>query len=158
MQQFQVKSIGEIKVDAEGMIIKLDRYYIPALKELDGFSHICVLWWFNGCDNEKSRNVLDMQSPYKKAPAVMGAFATRSPERPNPIALSTAQVIGIDYNQGVIRLAYIDADNGSPVVDLKPYTPSLDRVERPKAPAWCSHWPKSVEQSANFAWGNEFNF
>jgi tRNA-Thr(GGU) m(6)t(6)A37 methyltransferase TsaA len=158
MQQFQVKPIGEIKVDAEGMVIKLDRYYIPALKELDGFSHINVLWWFNGCDNEKSRNVLDMQSPYKKAPAVMGTFATRSPERPNPIALSTAQVTGIDYDQGAIRLAYLDADNGSPVVDLKPYTPSLDRVERPKVPAWCSHWPKSVEQSGDFAWENEFNF
>lgn len=157
MIQFNVNSIGEIRVCDEGMFVDVYKQYIPALKELNGFSHLNILWWFDDCDNEKSKNILEVQSPYKQAPAVMGTFATRSPERPNPIALSTAQIIYIDYDNGKIQIAYIDANDGSPIIDLKPYTPSLDRVEIPGVPGWCSHWPKSLEESGEFDWENEFN-
>jgi tRNA (Thr-GGU) A37 N-methylase len=88
----------------------------------------------------------------------MGIFATRSPVRPNPIALSTSQIIHINHNKGIIQVAYIDANDGSPVLDIKPYTPSLDRVEAPGVPEWCHHWPMSIEQSGAFDWENEFNF
>lgn len=88
----------------------------------------------------------------------MGIFATRSPIRPNPIALSTVEIIHIDYQKGLIQIAYIDANDTTPVLDIKPYTPSLDRVETPGVPEWCCHWPKSLEQSASFAWEEEFNF
>jgi tRNA-Thr(GGU) m(6)t(6)A37 methyltransferase TsaA len=158
MNQFQVRPIGKIRICDEGMFADVDKHYIPALKELNGFSHLNIFWWFSDCDNEKSRNVLDIQSPYKNAPAVMGTFATRSPERPNPIALSTAQIIRIDDDHGIIQLAYIDANDGSPIIDLKPYTPSLDRVEIPGVPEWCSHWPKSLEESGEFDWESVFNF
>lgn len=158
MQPFQVKPIGKVRVSAEGMFVEVDKQYIPALKELDGFSHLHIVWWFSKCDNEKARKVLTIHGPYKKAPAIMGTFATRSPERPNPVALSTVQLSYIDHVNGTIRLAYIDANDGSPVIDLKPYTPSLDRVERPDVPAWCGHWPKSLESSGAFDWETEFNF
>jgi tRNA (Thr-GGU) A37 N-methylase len=88
----------------------------------------------------------------------MGIFATRSPVRPNPIALTAVQAIEIDYEKGVIHIAWIDANDGSPVLDIKPYTPSLDRIEAPGVPEWCSHWPKSVEESGHFDWENEFIF
>lgn len=45
-----------------------------------------------------------------------------------------------------------------PVLDIKPYTPSLDRVETPNVPEWCSEWPKSTEESGNFDWESVFNF
>jgi len=67
-------------------------------------------------------------------------------------------VLGIDYEKGRIQIPYIDANDGSPVLDIKPYTPSLDRVEDPGVPAWCRHWPRSLEQSGSFDWENEFNF
>ena len=87
---------------------------------------------------------------------MLGTFATRSPERPNPIALSCA---GVTYlKEGRIGLDYLDAEAGSPVLDLKPYIPSLDRVEAPGVPDWCSHWPSSVETSGDFDWGAEFRF
>ncbi|TCL67318.1 tRNA-Thr(GGU) m(6)t(6)A37 methyltransferase TsaA [Hydrogenispora ethanolica] len=158
MLQFQVKSIGRVRAGAAGMFLEIDREYRPALKELDGFSHLNILWWFSGCDNERSRAVLEVPSPYRKAPAVMGVFATRSPERPNPLALSTAQLLRLDHTNGIIRIAYIDAADGSPVLDLKPYTPSLDRVAGPEVPEWCGHWPKSLEESGAFDWEQEFNF
>jgi len=61
-------------------------------------------------------------------------------------------------DNGVIGLAYIDADDQSPVLDIKPYTPSLDRAETPRVPEWCGHWPKNVESSSDFDWESEFNF
>jgi tRNA-Thr(GGU) m(6)t(6)A37 methyltransferase TsaA len=158
MQKFYVNPIGKINVNEDGMYIELESEYIPALQALDGFSHLNIIWWFGDFDNDEMRSILEAEQPYKKAPAVMGIFATRSPIRPNPIALSTVQVISIDYENGVIHIEYIDANDGSPVLDIKPYTPSLDRVASPDVPEWCRHWPRSLEESENFNWENEFNF
>lgn len=120
--------------------------------------HYNVIWWFSDFDHEETRNILETPQPYKKAPKVMGVFATRSPVLPNPIALTTVQVIHIDYQNGIIQIAYIDANDSTPVLDIKPYTPSLDRVETPSVPKWCCHWPKNLEDSGNYDWENEFNF
>ena len=130
MTTFNVHSIGIIRCNEEGFFLKLEPAYIPALKALEGFSHINILWWFDGCDSKELRKVLETQQPYKGAPKRMGIFATRSPVRPNPIALTAAEVIHIDEANGEIHLGYIDADDKTPVLDIKPYTPSLDRVER----------------------------
>lgn len=52
----------------------------------------------------------------------------------------------------------IDANDNTPVLDIKPYTPSFDRVETPGVPVWCSEWPKSTEASGCFNWEQVFNF
>lgn len=158
MSEFTVKKIGEININNEGMFVKVRAEFIPALTALEGFSHINIIWWCDGCDDETSRKLLQVSSPYMGSPERMGIFATRSPQRPNPVALTTAQVIYIDYQAGMIQIAYTDADNGSPVLDLKPYTPSLDRVENPEVPGFCSSWPKSIEESGDFDWESVFNF
>lgn len=155
---YEVHSIGKISSTESGTFLQLEPQYIPALQALDGFSHINVIWWFSDFDNEKARSILEADQPYKKAPKKMGVFATRSPMRPNPIALTAAEIINIDYQKGIIQIAYIDANDGTPILDLKPYTPSLDRIETPGVPEWCCHWPKSSEQSACFEWEKEFNF
>lgn len=158
MKQILCNPIGKVSVCGETVKIILKEQYIPALRELEGFSHINVVWWFSGCDGKDSRQVLEVESPYRHGPQRLGVFATRSPERPNPLALSAAEIIGIDYDAGSIELAYIDAWDESPVLDLKPYTPSLDRVGTPAVPAWCSHWPKTLEESGQFCWEEEFQF
>ena len=158
MEHFEVYPIGKIQTNERGTVIEIEPKYIPAMKALDGFSHINVIWWFSDFDNKEARNILDTPQPYKKAPAIMGVFATRSPMRPNPIALTAVEVISIDYQKGLIQIGYIDANDNTPVLDMKPYTPSLDRIETPAVPKWCSHWPESLEQSASFPWENEFNF
>ena len=158
MKTFELHPIGSIHSNDEGMYISLEREFIPALTALDGFSHINVIWWFDKFDSNEARAVLEAQQPYKNAPEVMGIFATRSPVRPNPIALTASEVIDIDYEKVIIRLGYIDADDDTPVLDIKPYTPSLDRVESPLVPNWCAHLPRSIEQSADFEWEKEFNF
>ena len=158
MQNFNVQPIGKINENEKGIFIELEQKYIPALQALNGFSHLNVIWWFSDCDNEETRNIFEAPQPYKKAPEVMGVFATRSPVRPNPLALTVVQVINIDYENGIIQITYIDANNDSPVLDIKPYTPSLDRVETPGVPEWCCHWPKSLEESEDYDWEYEFNF
>lgn len=158
MENYYVKPIGTIHVQGEDMFIELEEAYREGLEGLDGFSHIDVFWWFSEFDNEATRKVLSGPQPYKQAPEVMGVFATRSPIRPNPIALTPVSVLEIDYQKGMIKIPYIDANDGTPVLDIKPYTPSLDRVENPKVPVWCDHWPKSVESSGSFNWEDEFNF
>ena len=90
MKQFTVRQIGTMEMDKDGMYVKLLPEYIPALKSLEGFGHADILWWFDGCDDEENRSVLEAESPYKQGPDTMGIFATRSPQRPNPIALSGA--------------------------------------------------------------------
>ena len=158
MNELTLRPVGRI-VTCDGLkTIQLDKSYFPALTALDGFGHLSILWWFDGCDNKADRSSLKENSPYKNSPAVMGTFATRSPKRPNPIALSASEIISINMEEGTITLAYIDAEDNSPVLDIKPYTPSLDRIENPRVPDWCSHWPKSKESSGDFPWENEFNF
>lgn len=158
MEKLQVNTIGKIVCNEGDMKLVLDKAYAPALTGLEGFSHIQILWWFSKCDNTKNRNTLTEIKPYKNSPDILGTFATRSPMRPNPIALDTIQITYIDQVNAVIGLAWIDAYDGSPVLDIKPYTPSLDRVENPLVPNWCSHWPKCCEASGDFDWGNEMNF
>lgn len=158
MSNMQIKPIGRVVNKENEVCIALDKKYAPALEGLDQFGYVQVFWWFDGSDTSNDRELLVEQKPYTNGPDRLGTFATRSPSRPNPIALSTVQLTWVDKENARIGLSYIDAENGTPVIDIKPYTPSVDRVESPKVPNWCSQWPKSVETSGDFDWDSEFNF
>ncbi len=103
-----------------------------ALKGLDEFSHIWLIWSF---DTEKDNE--DGQpgswSPMVRPPRLggntrMGVFATRSPNRPNPIGLSCVKLLDItDSARGpLIRVAGADLKNGTSILDIKPYLPYTD--------------------------------
>lgn len=158
MNQLKIVSIGRVKIIKNEMFIIIEEEYAKALTGLNEFSHVNVLWWFSDCDNNKDRDTLSLSQPYKKGPSVMGVFALRQPQRPNPIALSVAKIINVNYKKNFVQVNYIDAKDGSPVIDLKPYTPSLDFVEDNTIPKWCEHWPNSYEKSLDYNWKNEFTF
>lgn len=158
MNNMKIFSIGKIMNNDETVCIKLERKYSDGLKGLDGYSHIQVLWWADKCDNASDRSTLTEKKPYKKGPEEIGVFATHSPERPNPVAVSNVRIASVNVTEGVVRLYYIDAFDGTEVIDIKPYMPSIDRIEKPTVPDWCSHWPKSHEESGDFDWEEEFNF
>ena len=155
-KRYELIPIGKILFSEKGPRIQIDGKYQAALKGLDGFSHVEVIWWFSRSDDEVSRNTLEVFPPYKTSVQSMGVFATRSPARPNPLGLSTARILSVKADDLHIVIDHIDAENETPVLDLKPYTPSLDRVERPIVPNWCRHWPASIEKAADFDWENEF--
>ena len=158
MQTFVLNPIGKVQYCGDKVQILINEKYRSGLIQLDDFKYINVVWWFDKLDNQSPRLQLTEIEPYKNAPNVLGVFATRSPSRPNPIALTCCSVIAIDIQKGIIDLGYIDAEDGSPVLDIKPYMPSLDRVEDPQMPNWCSNWPMSLEKSASFDWSKVFNF
>ncbi|MCR5255347.1 MAG: TrmO family methyltransferase [Acetatifactor sp.] len=156
MNDIKIISIGKIENKEGNVRIVLDPGYSEGLKGLEGYSHVQILWWADGCDNKDDRDTLVIEKPYTKGPDEIGVFATRSPARPNPIAVSNADIAYVDMEEGAIGLYYIDALDGTEVLDLKPYVPSIDRIEQPEVPEWCSHWPRSYEENDDFDWEAEF--
>jgi tRNA (Thr-GGU) A37 N-methylase len=156
--EFKVKQIGTVIMDGRKFGIKLEEKYTAGLTSITGFSHLNILWWAHGADEEKYRNSVVIDKPYKKGPDTIGVFATRSQFRPNPIGITVIQVESIDYKQGIVYTYYIDAKMNTPEIDIKPYHTCTDIVSSPQVPGWCSHWPDSIEESGEFDWEAEFNF
>lgn len=152
-----LKVIGRVNAK-HGFEIDIEEGYKEALTAMDGFGHLVVLWWANQADNPDLRKMTTTEKPYKTGPDTIGVFATRSPLRPNPICISVIDVIDIDYDQGIIYTSYIDAEDETPVLDIKPYYPCSDVVRGTKLPAWCSNLPNCIEESENFDWSHFFNF
>lgn len=149
-------AVGSVSTK-NGFQIKVDKEFALGLTSLEGFTHVQVLWYANQAPEWKNE-MLVMQSPYKGSPKEMGVFATRSPFRPNGICVSNVEVISIDVENGIINLGWIDAEDGTPVVDLKPYHPSEDRIVSAKIPEWGKSWPSCFEESGNFNWEEVFLF
>jgi tRNA-Thr(GGU) m(6)t(6)A37 methyltransferase TsaA len=155
-EEFTVKPIGYVRTGEGGTRLEIQTPYRPALRGLAGFSHIVVLWWCHLTADDDCRAITEWEQPYRNGPPVMGVFATRSPLRPNPIALTAVFVQEIDYERGIIQIPYIDAEDGTPILDLKPYHPSADRIRDVAVPEWCAHWPQWYEDSPAFDWEAEF--
>jgi tRNA-Thr(GGU) m(6)t(6)A37 methyltransferase TsaA len=153
---YTVYPIGRVVVDEGGFALSIDEAYRSALTELEGFSHINVLWWAHLLDDPMFREMTIAEQAYRNAPAEIGIFATRSPARPNPIAVTPVAVLSVDRESGVIRVPYVDAEDGTPILDIKPYHPSVDRIREVQTPQWCADWPQWYEDSATFDWGAVF--
>lgn len=159
MTNMTLKEIGKVIITEEQMQIQIHEPYRQGLIALEDFSHLIALYWANESDETDYRNMVVLnQQVYRKGPEQMGIFATRSAYRPNPLLISTIEPISIDVKNGLIELPFIDAFDGTPVLDIKPYTPSVDRIDNYQSPDWCQHWPKNVETSGDFPWEKEFLF
>ena len=101
--------------------IELDPQFIPALQDLEGFSHIYVLYYFHKSTGWKQKVIpfLDKQE--------RGLFSTRAPHRPNPIGLSVLKVEGVAENR--VLVSNVDILDGTPLLDIKPYVPQFDGAE-----------------------------
>jgi putative methyltransferase, YaeB/AF_0241 family len=148
--------IGKVKIENGRFFIELEEKYAQALKGIEEYSHIQVVWWFHLYDNDETRNYLVMDKPYAKGPEKVGVLASRSPVRPNPIGITACQLIRQESSTR-LEVAYIDAENDTPVLDIKPYEPSIDRVREVTMPKWCKHWPQYLEDNESFDWGKEFS-
>jgi tRNA (Thr-GGU) A37 N-methylase len=137
-EHFTVESIGHVEADEGGFALVIAEPYRQALID------------------PTFREMTIAERPYRDAPAAIGVFATRSPARPNPIGLTAVPVISIDVTSGVVRIPYIDAEDGTPILDIKPYHPAVDRIRNVQTPAWCASWPEWYEDSATFDWGSVF--
>lgn len=150
----EIKQIGLVAIVSNEFLIKINEEYLDALENISGFSHLQIIWWGHLCDDPQNRSNLTLEKIFKKGPDKLGVFATRSPGRPNPIMVSTIEVEEIDYNKGVIYTPYIDAEDNTPILDIKPYY-LMERVHNCKVPQWCKHWPNWYEDAHTFNWKKE---
>lgn len=97
--------------------------YWPALDQIEHNSHVILFGWFH----ESVRPTLKTR-PRKIAPMAIerGVFASRSPDRPNPIAMTIVPLLGRE--KGLLEVAHLDFIDGTPIVDIKPYCPGWDSV------------------------------
>ena len=140
-ETFQVFPIGYVRRRDGRTVLDILEPFVPALKELERFSHVQVLWWLSAFDDEMYREVMQSEHAPYEAP-VLGMFACRSPVRPNPLGLTTAETLRVDHAKGEVEIVNIDAFDGTPVLDLKAYFPSCDRVKDVRIPQWAADWPE----------------
>ena len=141
-KSFTICPIGVVTRQDESIWIDIFDDYSDGLLGLDGFSHINVLFWFHENDNPQKRAVLQVHPRRDKQNPLTGVFATRAPYRPNPIAMTTCKLLGVDEENGLVEVADLDAFDGTAVVDLKAYFPVCDRVQKATIPDWLAGWPE----------------
>lgn len=150
-ESFEVRAIGVVrspfarKVDAprqphaakdvEGRI-ELAAELAHAVEDLEGFEHVWVLAWMDRAEHFRPK-VLPPRSTKKR-----GVFATRSPHRPNPIALSVMELVRVEGT--VLHVRGMDLLDGTPVLDIKPYIPWADAIPRSRV-GWLEEEQASID-------------
>ena len=112
--------------------------FAEGLKDLDGFSHIILIYHFHQV-RESNLTVVPFLDPKPH-----GVFATRAPKRPNPIGLSVVRLLSIDRN--TLHIENVDILDGTPLLDIKPYVPEFD--DHPAARVgWLEHSKGAVQNT-----------
>ncbi|MHA1935126.1 MAG: tRNA (N6-threonylcarbamoyladenosine(37)-N6)-methyltransferase TrmO [Candidatus Thorarchaeota archaeon] len=124
-----------IKENEIDIFLEINERFWDGTLQLDKFSHIIVLWWISQRDTPSDRSHMQDYPPYPGA-ELSGVFASRSPARPTPIGHSIVKVESINANDNRIQIDQIDAFDGTPIIDIKPYMPTSDRVDDAVMPSW----------------------
>jgi tRNA-Thr(GGU) m(6)t(6)A37 methyltransferase TsaA len=103
------------------------------LQGIEQFSHLVVVFYMHRSDFDPQIHLVRRPRGWADMPA-LGIFAQRAKHRPNPIGVTAVELVGRDGN--VLTVRGLDAIDGTPVLDVKPYFPEFDRVESPVVPAW----------------------
>ena len=111
----------------------INEEWIAALEGIDGFSHIVVLFWMHTLSPDE-RFTTQVHPQRRPDIPLVGVFATRSPVRPNPIGLAVTRLLNRHDNR--LKVKGLDALDGSPVLDIKPYLCRGDRIEDSQIPWW----------------------
>jgi len=139
-EQAIVKFIGRVvEVKGEESKIEIKPEFCRGLLHLNQFSHLIVLYWLHLRDNENDRKTLRVIPMRHKGAPEMGVFATRSPSRPNPIGLCVVELLKLEDCSLIVK--GLDANVGSPILDIKPYIPRADSIPEAKAPEWTLKGP-----------------
>jgi len=143
MKQISLKPIGIVRNEVQGPMrggwedvtseIVVEEELRESLEGLEEFSHILVVYWMH-------RVPQGARPPGKVHPQgradlpLVGLFATRAPFRPNSLGVCVARLLA--RNGNVLRVMSLDAIDGTPVIDIKPYMPPLDSPSDVRVPDW----------------------
>lgn len=123
---------GAFAPESEG-VIEVYPEYAEGLSDLDGFSHIWILYHFHLSEGYRLRVIPFMDDVER------GLFSTRAPRRPNPIGLSLVKLLEVKDN--ILRIAELDMVDGTPVLDIKPYSPRIDNRDETR-----SGWLENIDE------------
>jgi tRNA-Thr(GGU) m(6)t(6)A37 methyltransferase TsaA len=122
--KMQSQTISELAINAD-----LD----GILDGIDDFSHLIVLYWAHLVPDER-RSLIRLHPMGSNDFPLVGVFATNSPIRPNSILTSVVKLLGREGN--TLKVTGLDALDGSPILDIKPYDGELDKLKDVKMPDW----------------------
>ena len=131
-----VESAGETEAR-----VRIFPEYCEGLKGINDFSHIIILYWLHLQDKEEERRTLQVFPRRHGMDTLVGVFACRSPTRPNPIGLCVAELLKVEGC--ILTVKGLDALEGSPIVDIKPYIPRTDCVHDAHVPEWTERGPRT---------------
>jgi tRNA (adenine37-N6)-methyltransferase len=103
------------------------------LDDIEEFSHIVVLYWPHLIAEER-RGLVHVHPMGLKGLPEKGIFATRSPARPNPVLVSTVELL--EHHGNILKVKALEAVDGSPIIDIKPYTEIYPEIKNPRFPEW----------------------
>lgn len=136
-------SIGTVKTSVEEPVdvnwgtvtseIHLNKDFSEGLKGLENFSHAVIIFFMHKSGFDPSADLIRHPRGQKNIPA-LGIFAQRARHRPNPIGITAVKIIRVKNN--ILTVTGLDAINGTPVLDIKPYFPVFDRIEKVVIPHW----------------------
>ena len=114
------------------LVIRAD--LTEALEGIEEFSHIIVLFWLH----HQTQKEMPLRQRPRRHPGgpLKGLFALRSPNRPNPIGKTTVRLLRRQGN--ILTVEGLDALNGTPILDIKPYLPGYDAAPDASVPDWIS--------------------
>ena len=113
--------------------IHLDAAFAPGLQGLGQFSHVIVIFFMHESTFDPGHDLVRRPQGRADMPEI-GIFAQRAKHRPNPIGITAVELMGIEQN--VLRVRGLDAIDGTPVLDIKPYYPVFDLMEQARVPEW----------------------
>jgi tRNA-Thr(GGU) m(6)t(6)A37 methyltransferase TsaA len=119
--------------------IHLDEALAAGLQGLEQFSHVVVIFLMHQSTFDPAEHLVRRPQGRADMPEV-GIFAQRARHRPNPIGITVVERVGIERN--VLKVRGLDAIDGTPVLDVKPYFPPYDRAEQPLVPEWVARLMK----------------
>lgn len=128
-----LKPIGKVINSDNPAKVKIFKKYIDGLTNIENYSHLVILYWLNKIAPEE-RLTIKLKPPYDFTPT-LGVFATRFPARPNPIGLTIVKLI--KREEDVLIVEDLDAEENTPIIDIKPYIPLYDKPkEKVILPKW----------------------
>lgn len=131
-QDYVLHTMGVVAKENGEIALDILPAFQDAVSGLESYSHVVVLYWFDRNDRPEKRRILRVHPRADPRNPLTGVFATRSPVRPNPIGLSVCKIRSV--TGGRVLVDSIDAFDGSPILDLKPYISQMDCVPAAKGP------------------------
>lgn len=141
LEQMPIQPKGA--ADTQGTLV-LQKAYKEGLKDLEGFSHVYILYHFH-----KAIRTELLVTPFMDT-EIRGVFSTRSPLRPSHLGLSVCEIVSVQDT--IVTLKGIDVLDGTPLLDIKPYIPQFDRVSNVKT-GWMT---KNESEVAHMISDNRF--